>query len=62
MSELREYLKRVTRPKYTVAELAARLKVHKSLITMWRSGARKPGRDKLKQLAKLSGIKIEDLL
>lgn len=62
MTKLQQFLEENTKPKFTAQALAAKLKVHQSLITMWRTGARKPGRAKLKELARVTGIKVEDLL
>jgi transcriptional regulator with XRE-family HTH domain len=65
MNKLQRFLEERTRPTpapITVHELAVKLKVHPSLVTMWRSGLRRPGKSKLKALAALTGIKVEDLL
>ena len=62
MSKLMHWLDEQTRPKMSAKDIADRVKVHQSLVTMWRSGLRKPGKGKLRELSKLTGIKVEDLL
>lgn len=65
MSKLIEWLEQNTRPApptFTVKELAAKLDVDQSLITLWRQGLRKPGKRKLVKVSKLTGIEIKDLL
>jgi transcriptional regulator with XRE-family HTH domain len=62
MNKLQRYLDEVTRPKLSIDQIAEKLKVHPSLVTMWRRGTRNPGKAKLVALSKLTGIKVEDLL
>ena len=62
MTKLMKYLEEHTLPKITAQELAVKLGVDGSLITLWRQGKRKPGKSKLKTLSKVTGIPIEDLL
>jgi transcriptional regulator with XRE-family HTH domain len=62
MSKLMQFLEENTKPKISALKLAQKLKVHPSLITLWRLGQRKPGKGKIKQLSKVTGIAVEDLL
>lgn len=62
MKKLSAYIERVTSPKMMQKEIAEKMGVDPSLVSHWMAGRRKPGRDKLKQLSQLTGIKIEDLL
>jgi transcriptional regulator with XRE-family HTH domain len=62
MSKLIRWMEENTRPRYQLDELAGKLGVSQSLLTLWRQGKRKPGRPQLVKLSKLTGIKIEDLL
>lgn len=62
MSKLIRYLEEQTKPKITAKQLAAKLGVSQSLLSYWMSGDRKPGAGKLKQISRVTGIKLEDLL
>jgi transcriptional regulator with XRE-family HTH domain len=62
MKKLAVYLRKVTTPAMTAAEIAKRLDVSQSTVSLWMSGKRRPGLNKLKQLSALTGIKVEDLL
>jgi transcriptional regulator with XRE-family HTH domain len=62
MKKLAAYLKKVTTPAMTPAEIAHKMGVSQSTVSLWMSGKRRPGLGKLKQLSQLTGIKIEDLL
>lgn len=62
MTKLAVYLKKVTTPRMTATEIAHKMGVSQSTVSLWMSGKRRPGLDKLKQLSTLTGIKIEDLL
>ena len=62
MTKLMQFLEENTKPKISALELAHKLRIHPSLITLWRQGARKPGKSKLKALSRITGIPIEDLL
>jgi transcriptional regulator with XRE-family HTH domain len=62
MKKLSAYIEKVTTPKVQQKEIAEKMGVHPSLVSHWMAGRRKPGRDKLKQLSALTGIKIEDLI
>lgn len=62
MKKLQQFLERATSPKMTQAEVAEKLGVSPSLVSLWMSGKRMPGRSKIKQLSELTGIKIEEFL
>jgi transcriptional regulator with XRE-family HTH domain len=62
MSKLIAWIEEKTRPAMTLNELAKKLEVSQSLVTLWRQGKRKPGIKQLKKIAKLTGIKVDDLL
>ncbi len=62
MTKLMQFLEENTKPKISALELAHKLRIHPSLITLWRQGTRKPGKSKLKALSRITGIPIEDLL
>lgn len=62
MKKLAVYLKKVTTPAMTATEIAQKMGVSSSTVSLWMSGKRRPGLDRLKQLSELTGIKIEDLL
>ena len=42
--------------------MAKILDVHRSTLSLWINGKRKPARDQLPQLSKLTGIPVERLL
>ena len=46
---------------FTQAEVAESLGIAQSTIAMWENGTNQPRADKLPQLAKLYGCKIDDL-
>src|SRR6266704_3237423 len=62
MSKLIQWLNENTLPVTTLKDIAGQLKVDPSLVSLWRQGKRKPGKRQLKNLSRLIGIKIEDLL
>jgi transcriptional regulator with XRE-family HTH domain len=62
MSKLIDWLEQKTRPPMELKDIAQALKVDQSLVSLWRAGKRKPGKRQLKNLSRLTGIKIEDLL
>ena len=62
MKKLTEYIKNATTPSMTQKKIALHMGVDPSLVSHWMAGRRKPHASKLKQLSKLTGIKIEDLL
>lgn len=62
MKKLVSFLEKVTRPRITQRQIAEQMGVDPSLVSHWMAGRRKPGRDKIKQLSELTGIKAEDLL
>jgi len=62
MSKLIDWLEQQTRPPMELIEIARALKDDRSLVSLWRMGKRKPGKQQLKNLSRLTGIKIEDLL
>jgi hypothetical protein len=62
MTKLMQFLEENTKPKISALKLAQKLKVHPSLITLWRLGQRKPGKSKLKRLSQVTGLPVEDLL
>jgi transcriptional regulator with XRE-family HTH domain len=62
MKKLAAYLQKVTTPTMTSAQIAEKLGVSQSTVSLWMSGKRSPRIDKLKRLAALTGIKVEDLL
>lgn len=62
MEKLVRFLEKHTKAKMTQADIARELGVSPSLVSYWMAGTRKPGRDKIKQLSKLTGIPVEDLL
>jgi transcriptional regulator with XRE-family HTH domain len=62
MTPLMQYLVEQTEPKISKQELAKRVRVHPSLITLWMKGHRKPGRATLQQLSKVTGLPIKELL
>jgi transcriptional regulator with XRE-family HTH domain len=57
-----KYLKEATEPRITASALAEKIGVDQSLITLWKTGKRKPGVAKLKAVSRVTGIPIEDLL
>jgi len=59
MKKLKKWL---TKCRMSQADLAREMAVHPSLVNHWLSGKRMPGRNKLKDLSEITGIKIEDLL
>jgi transcriptional regulator with XRE-family HTH domain len=62
MKKLQQFLERTTTPKMTQLEVAEKLGVSPSLVSLWMSGKRMPGRSKIKKLAELTGIKVEEFL
>ena len=59
MTPLQQYLVEHTEPKISKKELARKLKVDASLITLWQQGSRKPGERQLKRLSQITGIPME---
>jgi transcriptional regulator with XRE-family HTH domain len=59
MELLKAYLERAN---LSQRELAKILSVHEATVSYWISGKNKPKRTLLKRLAKLTGMRIEDLL
>ena len=57
--KLKAYLKRNNLKQ---GEFAKMLGVGESLVSLWISDKRRPGRNRLVQLSQVTGIKIEDLL
>jgi transcriptional regulator with XRE-family HTH domain len=62
MTRLMKFLEDNTKPKMTAQELAGKVGVHSSLVSLWRTGQRKPGAKQLKALSKVTGIPIAELL
>jgi transcriptional regulator with XRE-family HTH domain len=62
MTKLMQWLDENTQPNMTLAELAQKLKVSQSIVTLWRQGKRKPGRAQLRKLSALTGLRVEELL
>jgi len=59
MKKLKRWM---TKYKMTQAALAREMDISPSLVCHWLRGSRMPGRNMLKQLSEVTGIKIEDLL
>lgn len=59
MTPLMQYLLDNTEPKISKRELAIKLKVDPSLITLWAQGTRKPGKSRLKRISQVTGIPVE---
>ena len=59
MTPLMQFLVENTEPKMSKRDLARKLKVDASLITLWMQGARKPGKSKLKRVSQITGIPLD---
>jgi transcriptional regulator with XRE-family HTH domain len=44
------------------SEFARRVGVHRSVVSHWLTGYCKPERDRIQQIAKVTGIRVEDML
>lgn len=45
----------------TTEELASRIGVHRTTVVRWEAGAARPGASKRKELAKVLGVRVEEL-
>jgi transcriptional regulator with XRE-family HTH domain len=59
MTPLQQFLIENTEPKISKRDLAKKLKVDASLITLWMQGTRKPGKAKLQRVSQVTGIPMD---
>ena len=59
MVKLRKWM---VKTRTSQAELSRELGISRSLVSHWLAARRMPGRGRLKDLSRVTGIKLEDLL